>query len=94
MNIIEFCQQNLTSGEIDEAKDYFKNAFILKWMLLGFIVPVLILYIRFSGFENEKLKLPVKSNKKIPKRIAGLPKGLPGIPFIGLPGWAKIRAAE
>ncbi|MEJ2616797.1 MAG: molybdopterin-dependent oxidoreductase, partial [Ignavibacteriaceae bacterium] len=45
-------------------------------------------------FENEKLKLPVKSNKKIPKRIAGLPKGLPGIPFIGLPGWAKIGAAE
>ena len=45
-------------------------------------------------FENEQLKLPVKSNKKIPKRIAGLPNGLPGIPLIGLPRWGKIGAAE
>ena len=44
-------------------------------------------------FGNEKLKLPVKSNNKIPQKIAGLPKGLPGFPFINLPAWGKIGAA-
>ena len=43
------------SKQRDKAEDYFKNALILKWILLGFTVPVLILYIRFSGFEDKKL---------------------------------------
>lgn len=45
-------------------------------------------------FENDKIKLPVILNKKIPERIAGLPKNLPGIPFINLPVWGKIGAAK
>ena len=45
-------------------------------------------------FKNEKVKLPAVSNEKISKEIAGLPKGLPGIPFVDLPVWAKIGAAK
>ncbi|MGA9294366.1 MAG: NADH-quinone oxidoreductase subunit NuoG [Ignavibacteriaceae bacterium] len=43
--------------------------------------------------ESERIKLPVKLSNKIPKRIAGLPKGLPGTSFISLPAWGKAGAA-
>ncbi len=44
--------------------------------------------------NGEKIKLPVKSSKKIPAGIAGYPAGLPGISFYDLPAWCKIGAAK
>ena len=44
--------------------------------------------------ENEKVKLPVKPDKKIPKGIAGYPIGLPGTTFYNLPIWCKIGAVK
>ena len=44
--------------------------------------------------ENDKVKLPVNSDKKIPKGIAGYPVGLPGITFYNLPVWCKIGASK
>jgi NADH-quinone oxidoreductase subunit G len=43
---------------------------------------------------NEKMKLPIKSDKNIPKGIAGYPIGLPGITFYNLPIWCKVGAAK
>ena len=45
-------------------------------------------------FGGEKVKLPVKSDKKILKGIAGYPVGLPEIPFYDLPLWCKVRALK
>ena len=45
-------------------------------------------------FDDEKIKLPIKTSSKIPKGIAGYPLGLPGIPFHNLPLWGKIGAAK
>jgi NADH-quinone oxidoreductase subunit G len=41
------------------------------------------------SFEVEGLvyKLPVLINTSIPKGVAGLPYGLPGLPFVELPAW-------
>lgn len=44
--------------------------------------------------DNEKIKLPVKSNKNIPEGIAGYPVGLPGITFYDLPLWCKVGEAK
>lgn len=41
--------------------------------------------------EGQLYKLPVVINSSIPKGVAGLPYGLPGLPFVELPAWLIIK---
>jgi NADH-quinone oxidoreductase subunit G len=41
--------------------------------------------------DGQPYRLPVKINDTITKGIAGLPYGLPGLPFVELPSWAIIK---
>lgn len=41
--------------------------------------------------EGQPYHLPVHTNTAIPKGVAGLPYGLPGLPFVELPAWAIIK---
>lgn len=45
------------------------------------------------GFEIDKqaYRLPVEISDAIPKGVAGMPYGLPGLPFVDLPAWAIIK---
>lgn len=37
--------------------------------------------------DDQSYSLPVKFNAELPKGVAGLPSGLPGVPFAELPAW-------
>jgi NADH-quinone oxidoreductase subunit G len=39
-------------------------------------------------------RLPVRSMPELPKGVAGLPAGLPGLTGIVLPAWSELVAAE
>lgn len=41
--------------------------------------------------NRQPYKLPVQISASIPKGIAGMPYGLPGLPFIDLPAWAILK---
>jgi NADH-quinone oxidoreductase subunit G len=41
--------------------------------------------------NRQAYQLPVKINASIPKGIAGMPYGLPGLPFVDLPAWAILK---
>lgn len=41
--------------------------------------------------NRQPYRLPVTISSKIPKGIAGMPYGLPGLPFIDLPAWAILK---
>jgi NADH-quinone oxidoreductase subunit G len=47
------------------------------------------------GFEvnRQAYQLPVEISTSIPKGIAGMPYGLPGLPFIDLPAWAILKTS-
>lgn len=38
--------------------------------------------------------LPVRISASLPKGVAGMPYGLPGLPFVDLPAWAIIKTAS
>jgi NADH-quinone oxidoreductase subunit G len=40
------------------------------------------------------LRLPVRLLPELPEGVAGLPSGLPGLPFLELPAWGRIRRAR
>ncbi len=44
--------------------------------------------------NREPYQLPVQISSSIPKGIAGMPYGLPGLPFIDLPAWAILKSAR
>ncbi|KAA5549298.1 NADH-quinone oxidoreductase subunit NuoG [Adhaeribacter rhizoryzae] len=46
------------------------------------------------SLEHQIIRLPVKINNDITKGTAGLPKGLPGVPYAELPAWAIILKQE
>jgi NADH-quinone oxidoreductase subunit G len=48
------------------------------------------------GFEvnRQPYQLPVKISATIPKGMAGMPYGLPGLPFIDVPAWAILKNAS
>jgi NADH-quinone oxidoreductase subunit G len=50
----------------------------------------------FLNFKiaGDAFHLPVTASPVFPKGIAGLPVGLPGVPFAELPAWAIIKADE
>jgi NADH-quinone oxidoreductase subunit G len=41
--------------------------------------------------EGQRYRLPVKISNAIPKNVAGLPFGLPGLPFVELPAWLSFK---
>jgi NADH-quinone oxidoreductase subunit G len=41
--------------------------------------------------EGQAYSLPVVISTTIPRGIAGLPYGLPGLPFVELPAWAILK---
>lgn len=41
--------------------------------------------------NRQMYQLPVEISRSIPKGMAGLPYGLPGLPFIDLPAWAILK---
>lgn len=41
--------------------------------------------------DRHTYALPVAVNDSLPKGVAGLPYGLPGLPFIDLPAWAILK---
>jgi len=41
--------------------------------------------------NRQPYQLPVKISGSLPKGIAGMPYGLPGLPFIDLPAWAILK---
>jgi NADH-quinone oxidoreductase subunit G len=41
--------------------------------------------------NRQPYKLPVEISTSIPKGVAGMPYGLPGLPFIDLPAWAILK---
>jgi NADH-quinone oxidoreductase subunit G len=41
--------------------------------------------------EEQYYELPVKISARMPEGVAGLPYGLPGLPFVDLPAWAIIK---
>ncbi|WP_242917679.1 NADH-quinone oxidoreductase subunit NuoG [Pontibacter liquoris] len=43
------------------------------------------------SIEGQRYQLPVKINLTIPGGTAGIPQGLPGIPFAELPAWAILN---
>lgn len=43
--------------------------------------------------NRQMYELPVEISRSIPKGMAGLPYGLPGLPFIDLPAWAILKPA-
>jgi NADH-quinone oxidoreductase subunit G len=44
--------------------------------------------------NRQPYKLPVEISTSIPKGIAGMPYGLPGLPFIDLPAWAILKSTK
>lgn len=44
--------------------------------------------------NRQMYELPVEIGDSIPKGMAGLPYGLPGLPFIDLPAWAILKPAS
>jgi len=40
--------------------------------------------------DGQRYTLPVKLSKEIPKGVAGLPYGIPGLPFVELPAWGIL----
>ena len=47
--------------------------------------------IELEGLERQ---LPLKLVPSLPPGLAGLPVGLPGLPFIRLPRWSRLRPAS
>lgn len=45
----------------------------------------------FFEVEGQQYQLPVKSSTAMPKGVAGLPYGLPGLPFVELPAWGILK---
>jgi NADH-quinone oxidoreductase subunit G len=41
--------------------------------------------------EGQAYRLPVKISSSLAKGVAGLPYGLPGLPFVELPAWATPK---
>lgn len=41
--------------------------------------------------EGQPYRLPVTISTSMPKGVAGLPYGLPGLPFVELPAWAILK---
>lgn len=41
--------------------------------------------------EGQPYRLPVTISTSIPRGVAGLPYGLPGLPFVDLPAWAIFK---
>lgn len=46
-----------------------------------------------ASFEvnRQPYRLPVRISTSLPKGIAGMPYGLPGLPFVDLPAWAILK---
>lgn len=44
--------------------------------------------------NRQPYQLPVHIHPSIPKGIAGMPYGLPGLPFVDLPAWAILKNAN
>lgn len=44
--------------------------------------------------NRQPYQLPVQISESIPKGIAGMPYGLPGLPFVDLPAWAILKPAN
>jgi NADH-quinone oxidoreductase subunit G len=44
--------------------------------------------------NRQPYQLPVEINDSIPKGIAGMPYGLPGLPFVDLPAWAILKTTS
>ena len=43
------------------------------------------------SFEQTQLRLPAKLRTDIPSDLVGYPHGLPGLPALDLPAWARLR---
>jgi NADH-quinone oxidoreductase subunit G len=41
--------------------------------------------------NRQAYDLPVEINASLPKGVAGMPYGLPGLPFVDLPAWAILK---
>jgi NADH-quinone oxidoreductase subunit G len=41
--------------------------------------------------DGQHYQLPVRVSKEMPKGVAGLPLGLPGLPFVELPAWGTLN---
>jgi NADH-quinone oxidoreductase subunit G len=41
--------------------------------------------------DGQHYRLPVKVSNTLPNGIGGLPYGLPGLPFVELPAWGKLK---
>ncbi len=41
--------------------------------------------------DGQSYRLPVKTSTAIPRGVAGLPYGLPGLPFVELPAWSTLK---
>src|SRR3712207_3202754 len=50
-------------------------------------------FLRFT-LDRQNYQLPVKLDKALSRGTAGLPKGLPGVPYAELPAWAIILKTE
>ncbi len=44
--------------------------------------------------NRQPYQLPVQTNPSIPRGIAGMPYGLPGLPFVDLPSWAILKTVD
>jgi NADH-quinone oxidoreductase subunit G len=44
--------------------------------------------------NRQPYQLPVEISTSIPKGIAGMPYGLPGLPFVDLPAWAILKTSS
>jgi len=46
---------------------------------------------RSFDVDGQALRLPVKISPFLPRGVAGLPYGLPGLPFVELPAWSNLK---
>jgi NADH-quinone oxidoreductase subunit G len=46
---------------------------------------------RSFDVDGQVFRLPVKISSSIPRGVAGLPYGLPGLPFVELPAWSNLK---
>lgn len=44
------------------------------------------------SLENQVVQLPIKISPSLPKGVAGISTGLPGVPNLDLPNWVTIRS--
>jgi NADH-quinone oxidoreductase subunit G len=47
--------------------------------------------LRSFDIDGQALRLPVKISPSLPRGMAGLPYGLPGLPFVELPVWSNLK---